>query len=242
MKSQQADYSQILWVFSEIKMKLSKKQFEYLLASKKLVIALIGMSNMGKTYWSKKLTRVGFAHINCDDLIETKLAKELKRYGYKGIKDVSKWMGQPYDRRYMKNQNTYLSLEKEVMQSILDGQIHNINQNTVIDTTGSVIHTGRSICGHLKKKTLVVYIQSNQAMKEEMFRNYIQNPKPVVFGRVFKKNKNETNLDALGQSYKRLLKKRESLYEKYADVKLPREKIKKSLKTKEFINLIKKSL
>ena len=51
-------------------MKLSKSQFETLLEENRLVLSFIGMSNIGKTYWSKKLQGVGFKHIDCDDLIE----------------------------------------------------------------------------------------------------------------------------------------------------------------------------
>ncbi len=39
-------------------MKLSKRQFDQLLLENQLVISFVGMSNIGKTYWSKKL--IGF--------------------------------------------------------------------------------------------------------------------------------------------------------------------------------------
>ncbi len=218
-------------------MNQKQKNFDELLKNKKLVISLIGMSNMGKTYWSKKLASIGFVHINCDDLIEQKLDKELKKYGYKGIKDVSRWMGQPYEKRFKRNQAIYLSLEKEIMKKIL-GSLEK-DKNIIIDTTGSVIYTGNEIYKKLRKSSLVVYIKASQKMQGEMFQNYIKNPKPVVFGRVFKKDKKESNFDALGKSYKRLLKERSLLYKKYANVTLPREKIAENLTPKNFISLIK---
>ncbi len=221
-------------------MNKNQRNFDELLKGNKLVISLIGMSNMGKTYWSKKLAVMGFEHINCDAMIEERLGKELKKYGYKGIKDVSRWMGQPYEKRFKKNQAVYLSLEKNVMKKILTNI--NRNKNTVIDTTGSVIYTGNEIYKKLKKLTMVVYIKSSEKMKEEMFKNYLKNPKPVVFGQVFKKNKNETNLEALGKSYRRLLKARAGLYKKYANITIPREKIAKDLTAKKFINLIRNSI
>ena len=68
------------------------------------------MSNIGKTHLSKILCEVGFAHINCDDLIELKLEKKLKAVGYSGIKEVARWMGQPFDERYFKNQKNICRL------------------------------------------------------------------------------------------------------------------------------------
>ncbi|MBD3202988.1 hypothetical protein GF327_01730, partial [Candidatus Woesearchaeota archaeon] len=69
-----------------------------------MIISMIGMSNSGKTYWSKKLEKkYNFQRYTCDDIIRKKLKKILKKQGFSGIKDVSEWMGQPYEKRYEKN-------------------------------------------------------------------------------------------------------------------------------------------
>jgi len=223
-------------------MKLSKQQFEELLKKNRLILSLIGMSNIGKTYWSKKLQDIGFRPINCDDLIETKLVPILKEFGYSGINDVSRWMGQPYDDRFIANQQKYLSLEKEAMKNIFIQIENEKKENIVVDTTGSVIHTGKDICANLTRCSLVVYIKATKNIKEEMFQQYIKEPKPVVFGDVFNLKKNEKASDALERSYRKLLDIRSALYTEYADVIILREIIKKNMNINQFISLIKQLL
>ena len=53
-------------------MRLTKPEFENLFVSGNLKVSLIGMSNVGKTYWAKRLADTGFLHVNCDALIEEK--------------------------------------------------------------------------------------------------------------------------------------------------------------------------
>ena len=155
-------------------MKLSKLQFEQLLKNNELMLSFVGMSNIGKTYWSKKLHTIGFRHFSCDDLIEAKLEPILNKLGYAGIEDVSRWMGQPYDKKFAANQEKYLSLEREIMEDIFAQVKNGKNQNTVIDTTGSVIHTNRNICDRLKQYSMVVYIEAPESMREKMFKDSLK--------------------------------------------------------------------
>lgn len=223
-------------------MKLSQKQFDQLLQKNKLVLSLIGMSNIGKTHWSNKLAKINFEHINCDDLIEARLAPELKADGYSGIKDMSLWMGQPYDQRFYARQQKYLKLEKEVMRQIFAQIKNEKRQNVVIDTTGSFVHTGEYICSGLKKCALAIYIKADDATKEKMFKRYVKNPKPVVFGDVFVAKKGEANQQTLKRCYLKLLNLRSALYAQCADIIIPREFINQDMDTKQFISLIRKSL
>ncbi len=223
-------------------MKLTKSQFEQLFEEKRLVLSFIGMSNIGKTYWSKKLQDVGFEHINCDHLIEKKLAPVLKKSGYVGIEDVSKWMGQPYDERFFANQNKYLSVEKEVMAEIFSEVKKNNCGNKIIDTTGSVIHTGEHVTEILQQYSLVSYLEASADMKEQMFQKYLEEPKPVVFGHVYHQEKGETQRQALGRCYRELFSLRSALYVEYADVVIPRATIAENMTISQFISLIKQSL
>lgn len=223
-------------------MKLSKLQFEQLLEKNRLVLGFIGMSNIGKTFWSKKLQAVGFRHINCDDLIEKKLLPVLSKLGYSGIGDVSRWMGQPYDKRFFANQNQYLSLEKQVMEETFAEVKNNNHGNIVIDTTGSVIHIGKNVTEKLKQYSMVIYIEASENMKEQMFKKYLEEPKPVVFGDVYNREEGETHLRALGRCYRKLLNLRSALYAECAHVTIPREAIDEGMTTKEFISLVKQSI
>ena len=96
-------------------MKLSVKQFDSLLEKNQLILSFTGMSNIGKTYWSKQFTtKLNFKHFDCDSLIKAKLASRLKTHWQSsGLSDVSEWMGQPYDKRFPANQKNIFSLKKK---------------------------------------------------------------------------------------------------------------------------------
>lgn len=220
-------------------MKFTQAQFDELLDSNQLVLAFVGMSNVGKTYWSKKLAELDFEHINCDDRIEAKLAPELTALGYSGIADVSRWMGQPYDQQYSTNQQRYLELERAVMDEVFTQVREGLERNAVIDTTGSVVHVGSDIAQLLSGHALVISIDATENMKVEMFERYIKEPKPVVFGEVFSQEEGETNLQALERCYPKLLDTRSTLYAQVADVRIPREDIRRDMTTEEFLTLLK---
>lgn len=223
-------------------MKLSQKKFERLLHKNQLTLSFIGMSNIGKTYWSRKLMELNFKHFDCDEIIKAKLVALLKVKWKEGLSDVSHWMGQPYDQRFIVNQQKYLELEKEVMEKIFLNLKNIKKQNVVIGVTGSVVHLDSAICKELKKRALVIYIQETDSMRKNMFENYIKKPKPVVFGNLFRPRKGETQRQALERSYKNLLDKRRRLYTKYADITIPRESIGQDISASEFISLIKEKL
>jgi shikimate kinase len=200
-------------------------ELENHLAAGHLRLALIGMSNVGKTYWAKLLAQDGFAHICCDDLIEQKLGHELLELGYVGgIADMAKWLGQPYDERFAANQQRYLQLETDVMQEII-ASLEDGSQtgNIVVDTTGSVVHIDPAIRQKLSGLTTVVYLEASGEMQQEMFQLYIAEPKPVVWEDKFKVKAAETQLEALVRCYPELLGYRSGLYAATSHVTLPRE-------------------
>src|SRR6266700_1620483 len=99
-------------------------------------LSLIGMSGVGKTYWAKQLESQGFKRFSCDDMIETKLEKELQTLGYSGINDLAKWMEQPFEPKYEQNSKKYLALKKEKVKEvyqIITKENHK-NEKIVIDT------------------------------------------------------------------------------------------------------------
>ena len=220
-------------------MNLSQQQFEQFLSKNQLVLSLIGMSNIGKTFWSKKLSDIGFTHHNCDDRIEELLSPLLNDLGYSGIADVSKWMGQPYDQQFSERQMKYLFFEEEVLENIFDKIENGTEENMIIDTTGSVIHTRRGLCERLNRLSVVVYLESSEEMKEEMFQKYLKEPKPVVFGNIYSSKENESQTESLGRCYKELLELRSTLYKEHADIVIPFEKNNHDLNAAEFISLIK---
>ena len=204
-------------------------------------VSLIGMSNSGKTHWSKKLEEQGFKRFCCDDIIEEKLGDELKRLGYHGIEDVAKWMGQPYDTQYPETSKRYLDFEKETMKEIL-AYLQNASdeEKIVVDTTGSAIYTGDEIMQELSRLTTIVYLDTPDSVKQEMYEAYIKNPKPVIWGNSYNQNEGETTLAALARCYPELLAYRTSKYKHYADVTIAYEEQRyEEFGIKNFIHIIK---
>lgn len=188
----------------------------------RLVVSLIGMSGSGKTYWSKKLEGKGVERFGCDDLIEAELDPELKQLGYAGgIKEVAKWMGQPFDPQYGRTSQRYLALEEEVVGKVLTSiEQFRSCQNIVVDTTGSVIYLPAAILERLAAITHIVYLDTPDTVKEEKYQQYLADPKPVIWGDSFFRIEGETNMEALARCYPDLLAYRSKRYVKLADITL----------------------
>ncbi len=188
-----------------------------------MILSIIGMSGSGKTYWSRKLAEFGFHRVSCDDRIEEQLQLQfqLHRDGYSGIQGVARWTGHPYEAGYQERQAAYLAAETKVVKEILETLERGVTRDLVIDTTGSVVYTGEELCRGLLARSIVVHLESSLTDFEVMFQQYSKDPKPVVWGDLFRRQENETNEAALARCYKDLLQYRRTLYEKYATVTIP---------------------
>ena len=106
-----------------MKERLRYQQFTRQREQGQLALALVGMSNVGKSLWAGRLAESGFSVYGCDAEIEQQLAPELLNHGYMGgLAEVARWMGQPYAPQFAANQQRYLQLEAKALQSKL-GQI-----------------------------------------------------------------------------------------------------------------------
>ena len=184
-------------------------------------IALIGMSGIGKSYWSNKLTGCGFYRYCCDDMIEKKLQHILFDKNGKRI-SMGKWMGFPYDPDYKNKEKIYLNLEKEETANILD-QLESLNKNAkpaVVDTTGSIIYSGDEILSRLKILTTTVYLAISPEVIETMCLNYRKNPAPLIWLDNYKKQSGEAEEDALVRCYRDVVESRHSIYSKLAHISI----------------------
>ena len=212
---------------------ITRDEFEKRLHDGNLALTLIGMSNAGKSYWSARLAQeMGFSHICCDDLIEAEVGHLLEELGYKGgIADMAKWLGQPYDIQFAKNQQIYLDLEIATLESIISQlEKKSSKGNIIIDTTGSVVHTSSEICAKLKELTTVVYLEATPDMKHEMFERYIAEPMPVVWGDIYSPSAGELPKEALARCYPNLLAYRSGLYGGMSHVVVPAETARQNIK------------
>ena len=188
-----------------------------------MIISFAGMSSVGKSYWADRLQKEkDYQKYSCDESIEKKMASEPDFYGYKGTAGLARWMGQPGDERYAENSRRYLELETEVLSDILSRIETGGSKNFVVDTTGSVIYQPPELLRALKRLTKVIYFEMPASMIGKMTDRYLDNgdPKPVIWGDLYRPNPGENKKEALRRCYPALLLYRSKLYEMIADIKV----------------------
>ena len=180
----------------------------------------MGMSGVGKTFWSSRLASAGFMGYHCDDVIASRLQNNLG-IPMKSVYDTGKWMGFPYEPGFAEREKQYLALEGEILSEMAE-TVHKlpVDQNVVIDTTGSAVYLDRNILRKLKESVLLVYLAITPEVHSQMLEEYIKNPRPLIWNRSFYKSPDESNESALRRSYSALIVYREALYEKFSDIKI----------------------
>jgi hypothetical protein len=184
-------------------------------------LSLIGMAGSGKSHWSKKLARRGFRRFCCDDLIEGKLAHELKTSDGTPL-PLGQWMGFPWEPTYGDREARYLSHEKEVLSEII-GYLktqRSKHRNVVVDTTGSVIYAPEELLSQLGRLTVMVYLPVPADFRVSLLEAYRSRPHPLVWHGLFTREPGETKEEALTRCYPKLISSREQRYELYADVRV----------------------
>lgn len=205
-----------------------------------MIISFVGMSGAGKSHWSRRLEREkGYKKYSCDELIEKDLASELAFLGYKGINDVSRWMGQPYDERYAINSKRYLELEARALQCSLEKIKNGESGNDIaMDTTGSVVYLPPELLLKLKQLTKVVYLETPEFVMEKMINLYLADPKPVIWGDLYRPLPGEDKTETLKRCYPDLLRYRLNLYDKLADVRVDYSRKEKDFTADDLLKII----
>ena len=187
-------------------------------------VSLIGMSNIGKSHWATRIAAdTGCDHIHCDALIEEKLRPELAQNGYEGLHGMARWMGLPAAPQHKQHSAMYVAFEREVMREILDRLRNPPEEAAIIDTTGSVIYTGDDILAELAATTKVIYFEASEAHTETLFKHYIANPKPTIWGDLYAPLPGESERETLKRCYPLLLRERARRYRALAHVTIPFE-------------------
>lgn len=197
---------------------LSLQSFDEKLKAGELPIAMVGMSNCGKSHWSSQLSRHHSFHLICvDERIETAIEPQLSALGFSGIDGMAEWMGFPTDDRFIGNQNTYLRLEEHITAASPPQP----GRNTVLDTTGSVVYLSEDTLSRLRTQYLVVHLEASDDMLDVMTNSYFETPKPVVWGDAFNRHEGETPNQALRRCYPNLLRERRKRYAALAHLTVP---------------------
>lgn len=208
-----------------------------------MTISLVGMSGIGKSFWTKKLGQDSqFKTYSIDQLIEGCLEQELRPFGYSGVQGLAHWMGQPWEAGFMQRQLRYLLLERKITRSVIK-EVCSLQvserKKVVIDTTGSIIHCGRDILDDLSRTSSIVHLETPSFLRDQMLTQYIQEPKPVVWGHIFEMREGESHESSLRRSYPRLLSLREDLYRSLAKTTVPYSAFRSSITTaQQFLDLL----
>ena len=192
-------------------------------------LSLIAMSGSGKSYWANQLAGIGFERFSCDEMIALKLFDELIQPDG-SFMPMGKWMGLPYQKNYFERESKYLANEKQVLKEIfkiIEDNYSDPESNIVIDTTGSIIYTGREILNKLRRHTTVVHLKTPKQIQAQMYRAYLARPRPVLWRGKFRKKSHEKNKEALARCYPKLVAYRERLYEHYAHISIDYERYRK---------------
>ncbi|MBT4995042.1 MAG: hypothetical protein HOM88_01050 [Hellea sp.] len=196
-------------------MNINKHDFYERYQKGELKIALIGMSNVGKSYTATRLAEhYEFSLIEVDKLIRTDM-------GHESMKDFAEWQGQPFTHGYAEREE--ISIEKETIAT--KSAISSKKSNTLIDTTGSVIYVKGDVLEELINNFYVVYIQVHEDHIERLKNDYFSNPKPLIWNNHYRKINTKSHIESLFVCYPELLEARRKAYEKIADKIISSSKI-----------------
>lgn len=188
-------------------MQLSRAEFERRYAENKLHIAFVGMSNIGKSYTGTRISKAfDFDLIQVDQLIWETL-------GQGSMADFAAWQGQPYSEGYSEREEKSIALESEATAKALTSA----TGNAVLDTTGSVIYTKKSVQEALLTNWFIVYITASDADVEGLKSRYFKNPKPLIWHNHYSQGAGQTPDEAILTSYPKLLASRAKAYAALAD-------------------------
>lgn len=183
-------------------MQLSRAEFDRRYAEGDLRIALIGMSNIGKSYTGMRLaTAFGFELIEVDKLIR-------QRLGHDDMDAFAAWQGQPYSEGYKAREAESKALESAATQKALDHK----GGNAILDTTGSVIYTDKLVQENLANNWYIIHISATRDDVERLKSQYFKQPKPLMWNGHFRCKPGQDPDAAILESYPLLLKSRAKDY------------------------------
>ncbi len=188
-----------------------------------MVLSFIGFSGCGKSHVTRRfVSELGWRSLPCDELIEEMLSPEIPAGAAAATRRLADWLGQPYSAGFAERQEKYCDTEKAVMEKICaELEKTSPDENLIVDTTGSVIYSGSKILSALRAGSYVIYFQLPPSDEELLFKQYLEDPKPVIWKDNFRQGPNETPERALRRCYPNLLRERAGLYERCADLTVP---------------------
>lgn len=204
-----------------------------------MIFTLIGMSGVGKTYWSNRLEKeLGYVRIGCDDRINTSLSLKLSKLGVKAdFRSLSAWRGLPYQEGYAEKEALQIETEQEVMRDVVLEIQNRQHENIVIDTGGSVIYSQPETLSQLKNLTTCIYIQAGEQHINDLYTDEVIFERPLIWGKEFVQRNGETGKEAMKRSYADVLSWRSLQYEQLAARNVSFESARMAKSAESFLNL-----
>jgi len=186
-----------------------------------MVIGLIGMSCVGKTYWAERLKRAGFACMHCDDAIHAKVGAWLGRPPLSHT-ELGAWLGMPDEPGYEERERAYVACETEVIRDTLDLVEGGYGEGrpVVIDTGGSAIYIGGELLARMRRLMTIVYLTVPQEVYQQMLSDYMARPRSLIWSGVFERRPGENREAAFERSYAALIERRARHYAALCDVQI----------------------
>jgi shikimate kinase len=181
-------------------------------------ITFIGMSTVGKSYWSVKLQDIGFTVIDVDMRASEFLIGQTNSQDTMHD-DLAKWLGLPHEPQFDTHEKLWLQAEEKALIQIIQELQENQNK-LIIDAGGSLVYAPETYWKLLKNYTTVVYLKMDNNLRNQLITNYLNRPRAVVWDGVFQPNIGESVHETYFRCYNDLLVTREKLYEKYADISI----------------------
>lgn len=180
-------------------------------------LALVGMSNAGKSYWAARLAREArFQVLGIDQAIARRLQLDPDPGGAELA--LASWMGLPSAVNYPEREAEYLALEAEELNKALDCLTQ--SGKYVIDTTGSVIHLNPVSLQRLRSTCHVLWLSLSAVTLDEMIGRFQACPKPLIWSGFYQPESGEAEAAALERCYPLLLNSRVQLYSQLAHQEL----------------------
>lgn len=188
-------------------MKLSAKKFLLAHNEKRLNLAFVGMSNIGKSFTAKRFAKhYKYKLVEIDKLI-------WKRLGHDSMDEFADWQGHPYEEGYGEREALSIEMENHATEKALNSA----KGATILDTTGSLIYTSPTLRRNIKEKCYVVHIKAEPSDLERLKWDYFDNPKPLIWGNQYRPKPDLTDRENIFECYPRLLMSRAKEYAAMAD-------------------------
>ncbi|MBU6333320.1 MAG: hypothetical protein KGS47_02860 [Chloroflexi bacterium] len=173
-----------------------------------MIIALVGMSGVGKSTWAARFHAAGYRHVDCDALIAGELARQYQQ-SFADLNAIGGWMGMPDAPQFAARERAYLAAEAHVLAAALDALDH---QPTVIDCTGSVVYLPDALLHSLRQRAAIVYLAEGAASAQQRIAGYLAAPRPIVWAGAYQPQPGETRDQSIARCFAELVAWRVTRY------------------------------